>query len=270
MVLIRGATVEDMRAMQMCNLICLPENYAINYWIYHAVMWPSLPFVAEDGGMVVGYVLAKMEEDNELQGHITSLAVLPSHRKMGLAAKLMNAALRAMEEVYHAEHAFLNVRVSNQVARHLYTEKLGFELFQVQKGYYADGEDGYNMRVVLGAGKGKAAGSADESGAKSSLEEHKEDSLAASPLGGAAAGVVQERQAVASANQSAPAKLTALVSATSLSEYFIFNICLLTFFTVAMISLKRARLLHKPIQRCSRTLHGERPVQYYRQPLMQM
>ena len=43
--------------------------------------------------------LAKMEEDApEVHGHITSLAVLRSHRKMGLAAKLMLAAQEAMRQ----------------------------------------------------------------------------------------------------------------------------------------------------------------------------
>jgi len=46
----------------------------------------------------VGYVLAKMAEGApEVHGHITSLAVLRSHRKMGLAAKLMLAAQEAMQ-----------------------------------------------------------------------------------------------------------------------------------------------------------------------------
>ena len=32
------------------------------------------------------------EESNECRGHITSLAVLRTHRKLGLATKLMTAA----------------------------------------------------------------------------------------------------------------------------------------------------------------------------------
>ena len=60
---------------------------------------PQLLYVAKDSKKrIVGYVLAKMEEDApEVHGHITSLAVLRSHRKMGLAAKLMLAAQEAMQ-----------------------------------------------------------------------------------------------------------------------------------------------------------------------------
>ena len=94
MVSIRCATMDDLLQMQHCNLSCLPENYQMKYYFYHILSWPQLLHVAEDSKKrIVGYVLAKMEEDSpEVHGHITSLAVLRSHRKMGIAAKLMTAA----------------------------------------------------------------------------------------------------------------------------------------------------------------------------------
>jgi peptide alpha-N-acetyltransferase len=61
MVSIRQATVDDLLAMQHCNLQCLPENYQMKYYLYHILSWPQLPYVAEDHrGAIVGYVLAKM------------------------------------------------------------------------------------------------------------------------------------------------------------------------------------------------------------------
>lgn len=49
-------------------------------------------------GQIVGYVLAKMEEEcaDNPHGHITSLAVKRSHRRLGLAQKLMDQAANAM------------------------------------------------------------------------------------------------------------------------------------------------------------------------------
>ena len=83
--------------MQHCNLLCLPENYNLKYWLYHILSWPQLQYVAEDvtSGKIVGYVLAKMEGEEDanealLHGHVTSLAVARSHRKLGLATKLMS------------------------------------------------------------------------------------------------------------------------------------------------------------------------------------
>ena len=50
--------------MQQTNLWCLPENYNLKYY-YHVLSWPQLLQVAEDHkGKVVGYVLAKMEEED--------------------------------------------------------------------------------------------------------------------------------------------------------------------------------------------------------------
>ena len=64
MVNIRMATVNDLIEMQQCNLWCLPENYQMKYYFYHLLSWPQLLWVAEDyDGSIVGYVLAKMEED---------------------------------------------------------------------------------------------------------------------------------------------------------------------------------------------------------------
>ena len=50
--------------MQNSNLWCLPENYQLKYFLYHELSWPQLLHVAENHkGQIVGYVLAKMEED---------------------------------------------------------------------------------------------------------------------------------------------------------------------------------------------------------------
>ena len=129
MVNIRQATVSDLFEMQNANLFSLPENYQMKYYLYHILSWPQLLYVAEDvGGRIVGYVLAKMEEDApEPHGHITSLAVLRTHRKLGLATRLMSAAQRAMLDVFNAAYCSLHVRQSNTAAFHLYTETLGFE-----------------------------------------------------------------------------------------------------------------------------------------------
>lgn len=145
MVNIRRARVDDMLAMQQCNLQCLPENYQMKYYFYHALSWPQLLYVAEDGpgGPIVGYVLAKMEDEatspSEVHGHITSLAVLRSHRKLGLATKLMLAAEADMRECFGAKYVSLHVRRSNRAAIHLYTETLKFEVNDIERSYYADG-----------------------------------------------------------------------------------------------------------------------------------
>ncbi|KAL6785122.1 hypothetical protein ACKKBG_A02525 [Auxenochlorella protothecoides x Auxenochlorella symbiontica] len=164
MVCIRPAVVADLLQMQRCNLMCLPENYQLKYYFYHALSWPQLLYVAEDyDGTIVGYVLAKIEEEaSETHGHITSLAVARSHRKLGLATKLMTAAHAGMEDTFAAHYASLHVRASNRGALHLYMDTLGYDLCDREAQYYADGEDAFDMRKPLAGfknvkrGKGKA------------------------------------------------------------------------------------------------------------------
>ncbi|CAH2039493.1 unnamed protein product, partial [Iphiclides podalirius] len=114
----------------------------------------GLSYVAEDEkGHIVGYVLAKMEEDGEdnRHGHITSLAVKRSHRRLGLAQKLMNQASLAMVECFQAKYVSLHVRKSNRAALNLYTNSLGFKILEIEPKYYADGEDAYSMMRDLSA-----------------------------------------------------------------------------------------------------------------------
>ncbi|XP_065509387.1 N-alpha-acetyltransferase 10 isoform X1 [Caloenas nicobarica] len=149
---IRNARPEDLMNMQHCNLLCLPENYQMKYYFYHGLSWPQLSYIAEDeNGKIVGYVLAKMEEDPDdvPHGHITSLAVKRSHRRLGLAQKLMDQASRAMIENFNAKYVSLHVRKSNRAALHLYSNTLNFQISEVEPKYYADGEDAYAMKRDL-------------------------------------------------------------------------------------------------------------------------
>lgn len=108
--------IDLLPSIQTCNITNLPENYFLKYYLYHALTWPQLSFVAvvrpkngypsgagKGGGgvagdvagqypKVVGYVLAKMEEeptDGLQHGHITSLSVMRTHRRLGIAERLM-------------------------------------------------------------------------------------------------------------------------------------------------------------------------------------
>ncbi|KAL2872148.1 peptide alpha-N-acetyltransferase complex A subunit ARD1 [Aspergillus lucknowensis] len=162
--------IDLLPAIQTCNITNLPENYFLKYYLYHALTWPQLSFVAvvrprngykNNQGQVsvsgqypkvVGYVLAKMEEeptDGVQHGHITSLSVMRTHRRLGIAERLMRMSQRAMAECHRAQFVSLHVRVSNTAALHLYRDTLGFRVDSVESKYYADGEDAYAMRMDL-------------------------------------------------------------------------------------------------------------------------
>jgi len=137
---IRLAKVEDLMGMQACNLQNLPENYVMRFWMYHAMSWPQISFVAEDHkGRIVGYVLAKIEDPTEedknaeIHGHVNSISVLRSYRRLGLAKKLMLLSQEAMASIYKASYVSLHVRKSNKAAIALYRDTLGFEVEKIEK-----------------------------------------------------------------------------------------------------------------------------------------
>ena len=61
----------------------------------------------------------------------------------------MEAAHRAMKSVMEAEDVTLHVRITNRAAVGLYKGKLKYEQLDIDKGYYADGEDAIFMKKVL-------------------------------------------------------------------------------------------------------------------------
>jgi N-alpha-acetyltransferase 10/11 len=136
----------------------------MKYYFYHLLSWPQLLWVAEDfDGKIVGYCLAKMEEESTnvdnnnthhpqqqlKHGHITSLSVLRTYRKRGIATALMRRSQQEMADVFDAVYVSLHVRKSNRAAYHLYSVTLAYEVHDVEKGYYADGEDAYDMRCYF-------------------------------------------------------------------------------------------------------------------------
>jgi peptide alpha-N-acetyltransferase len=149
-------------------------------YLYHALSWPSLLYVAEsDYGKIVGYVMAKTENDEEakfgaIRGYITSISVLRSHRKLGIETKLMKASEYAMMTIYGAEYCSLHVRITNREAISLYKDDLGFKVINIDEKYYADGEDALEMRVYfknMNIIKGGKAG-AEEEEKKAVLEDN--------------------------------------------------------------------------------------------------
>lgn len=114
--------------------------------------WSKACFVSEVTNKLAHYIGIKV--DNKLAGyigiwfiideaHITNVAVNPSCRKIGLANKLLQAALRLCHK-HDIIAITLEVRDSNIPARNLY-RKFGFEEEGIRKKYYEDGEDAIIM-----------------------------------------------------------------------------------------------------------------------------
>lgn len=130
--IIRRCNKEDLSDVISINLSSLPENYAYPFFEEILNELPEAFLVAEKDGMVVGYMMCRIEYGLSTlhkfglarKGHIVSIAVLEQHRRKGLGQGLVEEVLRALKNKNCSE-VFLEVRVSNSEAIKLY-EKLGF------------------------------------------------------------------------------------------------------------------------------------------------
>lgn len=143
---IRKFKETDLAGVVAINQNSLPENYTPGFFLELFKLYPEAFLVTESEGGVVGYVMSRIEsgfsEMSRLKftrkGHIISIAVLPEHRRRGVAYWIMNEVMKAMEG-YNCSEVYLEVRDSNKPAIALY-EKLGFNVNRKIPGYYLDGE----------------------------------------------------------------------------------------------------------------------------------
>ena len=134
------AVPNDASQMKKLNEACLPENYAYRFWFDLLSMNPGISFVCRSTSerRMVGYAL--FGKDSKDQMRLVSVAVLPSHRRKGIAEQLIRRGLEKIRRV--ACH--LDVRVSNDGAIRLY-ERLGFQKLRIFPAYYANSEDSWMM-----------------------------------------------------------------------------------------------------------------------------
>jgi len=101
--------------------------------------------VLEVDGALVGYAICRVILD---EAHLMNIAVEHPYRGRGLGLRLLQHVMRD-SEVLGAQYMFLEVRVTNIVARKLYS-KTGFEEVGLRKNYYQDnGEDAILMTCSM-------------------------------------------------------------------------------------------------------------------------
>ena len=146
---------DDLQSVMQINRVCLPENYTDFFFMDLHQRFPETFIVAEENGVIAGYIMCRIEVGLSnygfgglvKKGHVVSIAVLPQHRRKGIAQSVINKAIEGMQ-YYKSKQCFLEVRVTNDIAISLY-KKLGFEITRTLTGYYSDGEDAYVMTKRL-------------------------------------------------------------------------------------------------------------------------
>ena len=93
----------------------------------------SMCYTALSDGKVVAYLIGRQIAP---EGEVYRIATLPSHRRRGIAYRLIDYALKC-ERGRGLESVFLEVREKNVPARNLY-KSYGFMEIGVRKNYYKD------------------------------------------------------------------------------------------------------------------------------------
>ncbi len=102
----------------------------------------SMCYTATSDGKVVAYIIGRQISP---EGEIYRIATLPSHRRRGIAYRLLDYAVKC-ERGKGLESLFLEVREKNIPARNLY-KSYGFREIGVRKNYYKNPPD--NAIVML-------------------------------------------------------------------------------------------------------------------------
>ena len=131
----------DLPEVYRITLEVFEEKYLPNIFLEMHARWPQGMMVAEEGGMIVGFIAGTMP--SPMKARVMLLAVRRGHRKRGVGSVLLRNFMREAER-RGATDTVLEVRPSNDDAIRFYTRH-GFRMTGILPGYYSDGEDGLVM-----------------------------------------------------------------------------------------------------------------------------
>ena len=139
---LRGFQLRDVPFVSSIVTEALQEHYDPSLYVSLSDAWPDGFLIATDPlGRPVGFLLGVCQVPGE--GRVLMFAVDREHRRGGVGTALMDEFLkRARDRGLHK--ATLEVRVGNATAIRFYT-RYGFSVIDLLRGYYSDGENGYQM-----------------------------------------------------------------------------------------------------------------------------
>lgn len=101
-------------------------------------LFPTLAWVAEDAGKVVGFVFGAVALGGE-EGWILNFAVLPHYRRQGIGRRLLETELEAL--VATGVRRVLTTSEDDNAQAQRLLRTLGFAYTGVGEDYYGDGRD---------------------------------------------------------------------------------------------------------------------------------
>jgi ribosomal-protein-alanine N-acetyltransferase len=141
---IRRTRRSDLDSIIVIETICFPDPWDSSVFAEALDQYPSTFFAAEDGGKLVGFIAAGIEDTGEeIYGHIMNLAVSPEYRNRGIGTLLVK---RVEQEVMAAGASGiqLEVRIGNCAAQQFYLTCGYRPVFHIAA-YYANSEDAIIM-----------------------------------------------------------------------------------------------------------------------------
>ena len=127
--LIRRCTFNDLENVKELNEKELPEDYP--FFFYKSILdnFPESFLVAckkHDPNYILGYIMWRIEKNPSKdslrlinKGHLVSIAVLESYRRIGIASALLSKSMPEILKQNITEYV-LEVRISNHEAVNLY------------------------------------------------------------------------------------------------------------------------------------------------------
>jgi ribosomal-protein-alanine N-acetyltransferase len=123
----------------------LPERYNPSIFSQFYESFPEGFLVALNQEMIIGFLIGIKTTPNI--GRILMLAVTDSYRKQGIGSSLLTYFINEMKQ-QNVTSVELEVRTSNKRALRFYQAR-GFQLQEMLRGFYQNGENAYSMRKEL-------------------------------------------------------------------------------------------------------------------------
>lgn len=147
---IRNWGAGDLDTLYRIDQACFSEEIAysrteLTFYLEHP---QSIARVAEEGGRIIGFVLARAESPSI--AHIITLDIVPEARRRRIGTSLMEELHSILRE-RGVEAAVLEVSTQNAAAQQLY-EKMNYQYLETLSGYYKGQEDAYRMFCLLVGG----------------------------------------------------------------------------------------------------------------------